>query len=159
MIFVTVGTQLPFDRMIKYLDKYFYSNPDQQVFAQIGPTDFLPKNMEFDKFISPKQAEELVKKASLIIAHAGTGSIFTALKYNKPIIIMPRLAKYNEHRNDHQLATVRWAKKLSGVYIADYEDNLTSLLSSNLIYLKPPSISQHAQPELILFLKKIIKTS
>lgn len=159
MIFVTVGTQLAFDRMIRALDSYFAIHPDQKVFAQIGPADYIPQHMKSAQFISPSEADEYFSQSSLIIAHAGTGSIFTALKYKKPIIIMPRIAEFNEHRNDHQVATTNWAKNLPGVWVAKDEKQLMELLETNFVVGAREEISSYAQPELIQFLKNTISQS
>lgn len=157
MIFVTVGTQLAFDRMIKAVDEYYCNAQQKEIFAQIGPSKYKPKNMAFSQFISPTDADDYFKKADLVIAHAGTGSIFTALKYKKPIIIMPRSAELHEHRNDHQIATTKWAKKLPGVWAVDDEKELILLLESGSIVGSSEEISSYAQPELINFLKLSIQ--
>jgi UDP-N-acetylglucosamine transferase subunit ALG13 len=45
----------------------------------------------------------MIKKADIVIAHSGVGSIISALSSNKPVVVFPRLAKYKEHIDDHQL--------------------------------------------------------
>ena len=118
MIFVTVGTQLPFDRLIAAIDKWSIKNPMVKIFAQIGPTDKQPEHIEFYDFVTPDKADELFMKSRLIVAHAGMGSILTALKYRKPMLIMPRQASLGEHRNDHQLATAKWLGGTPGITVA-----------------------------------------
>lgn len=151
MIFITVGTQLPFDRMIQALDQHF-EHSDQKVFAQIGETSYRPVNIESASFISPAEAESYFQQASVIIAHAGMGSILTALKYQKPIIVMPRKASLGEHRNEHQLATAEWVKKLNGVMVADNETLLPELLNK-LQKNTVDSIPAFAEERLLNYLK------
>lgn len=151
MIFVTVGTQLPFDRLIEALDKHF-ENSDVDIFAQIGNSSFRPSHINYENFVSPGVADDLFKKSSLIIAHAGMGSILTALKYRKPILIIPRKASLGEHRNEHQTATANWVKSLNGVTVAEDEKELVKILSSNTIADNNQNIPQYADEQLLNFL-------
>src|SRR5687767_9745951 len=108
MIFVTVGTQLPFDRMIRAVDEWAgKSGNGEEVFAQIGPSDYKPKHIRYSAFIAADEFEHRSREARAVVAHAGMGSIITALTMGKPILVMPRRAAMGEQRNDHQLATAR----------------------------------------------------
>lgn len=151
MIFITVGTQLPFDRMVKALDQWS-KNTSEEVFSQIGHSTYKPQNMRFEPFVSPVKAEEFFKQSSIIIAHAGMGSILTALKYQKPIVVMPRKASLGEHRNEHQTATANWVKGLNGVYVANDEVELVEIISNLSILQAVDEISPFAQDELLLYL-------
>ncbi len=107
MIFVTVGTQGPFDRLIRAIDEWAGTRGRADIFAQIGPSDFHPEHIRSAPFVGADEFKQHVEIASLIIAHAGIGSIITALELGKRIIVMPRRADLGEHRNDHQIATAR----------------------------------------------------
>lgn len=155
MIFITVGTQLPFDRMIQSLDEWA-KNSSKEVFAQIGQSSLKPQNINFEAFVSPVKAEELFQKASIIIAHAGMGSILTALKHQKPIIVMPRKASLGEHRNEHQTATADWVKGLNGVYVASDEVELIEIISNLSDFTAIDEIPAFAQDELLLYLTEQI---
>lgn len=114
--FVTVGTQLPFDRMIKLVDSFFTENNITNVTYQIGKGDYIPNKGAVYSDIEPQKFDDYCKDCDVIISHAGIGSLLTASEYAKPVIIMPRLSKFKEHRNDHQLATVVSFSSLEGVY-------------------------------------------
>jgi len=131
VIFVTVGTQLPFDRLIRFIDDIA---PDltEPVFAQTGASTYVPRNIEWAAMVSAKEFSDLMAKVSVIVAHAGIGTIISAQRDIKPLILMPRLASQNEHRNDHQVATVKSLKGRSGIYIANTQDELRALLTSKL---------------------------
>jgi len=156
LIFVTVGTQLAFDRMISAVDGWAASAEGQNVFAQIGPGAFRPQHLDFKEFVGPDEADRLFRSASLVVSHAGMGSILTALKYRKPILIMPRKAALGEHRNDHQLATAKWLGDKAGVKVAWGEDELVALLGSRETLRAGDSISDFASPELIANLRNFI---
>lgn len=108
MIFVTVGTQdVPFDRLLKAVDKQIKNgNIKEEVIVQCGKTKFKSKNMKFISFLEMEEFNKLIKKANLIICHGGVGSILDGLKNNKIVIACPRLQKYKEHTNDHQLEII-----------------------------------------------------
>ena len=93
MILVTVGTQSPFDRLVQASDEWALENPDK-VFAHIGQSRHQPRYKDFADRVSSKAAKDLVGKSELIIAHAGMESILTGLEYSKPVIIVPRLAQW-----------------------------------------------------------------
>ncbi len=128
MIFITVGTQLAFDRMVSAVDRWASGRPGVQAFAQVGPARDLPQHIPHADFLPPSRAQALMRQADLIVAHAGMGSVLTALELRKPIVIMPRQAALGEHRNDHQLATARWLEGRPGVHVAWDEPGLLALL-------------------------------
>ncbi len=157
MIFVTVGTQLPFDRLISAIDDWAAGHPEAKVFAQIGPgSKLVPNHIEYAEFVSPDRADQLFQQASVIISHAGMGSILTALKYRKPIVIMPRRANLGEHRNDHQWATAEYLGKSPGVSVAWSEEELPDYLNQYQSMQGGTGISEYASPELIGYLKTCI---
>jgi UDP-N-acetylglucosamine transferase subunit ALG13 len=136
MIFVTVGTQLGFDRLIKFVDLWAERNPNVDVFCQISHGTYLPQHCNYSKDLSSVEFEKKFKESKVVLAHAGMGSIISALEFQKPLIIMPREFKYGEHRNDHQMATVEKYLDKEGLYFChDYEslsdklNNIDSLIS------------------------------
>ncbi|MCR6514900.1 MAG: PssE/Cps14G family polysaccharide biosynthesis glycosyltransferase [Clostridium sp.] len=101
MIFVILGThELSFVRLLNYLEKM---DIKEEVVIQSGNTPFTSKKYKVIPFLAQGEFDEYINKSDLVITHGGVGSIFTAFKYNKKVITMPRLSKYNEHNDDHQL--------------------------------------------------------
>lgn len=154
MIFVTVGTQLSFDRLISIIDKWSISC-GHDVVAQVGGSKIIYSNITAFQNVSPDEFNGYFKRADLIVAHAGMGSVITALSLGKPIIIFPRRAALFEHRNDHQLATAKWLKTHPGITVAFDEDELLLILSNNLAK-KPSAISDCADEEFINNLRNYI---
>lgn len=105
MIFLSVGTQLPFDRMINIVDEWMSHNPDIEIIGQIAEGQYIPNHLKHEKFIPAVEFAKLYSKADIIISHAGMGNIISALEHSKPIIIFPRKVELGEHRNNHQYAT------------------------------------------------------
>ncbi|PSL21975.1 glycosyltransferase [Shimia abyssi] len=130
MIFATVGTQLPFDRLLTNLDSWAARNPNMHVFAQCGLSTAKVPHIKTTPTLSQSAFRHHFASASLIVAHAGMGTILTAAELGKPVILMPRRAALNEHRNDHQSDTAREMAKLSNVMIAEDEAALHAALNT-----------------------------
>jgi len=129
MIFVTVGTQLPFDRMISTIDAWAAAVGRTDVFAQIGPSQYKPKNIQFAEFLPADECRRKLEQATVVIAHAGMGSIITALEMGKPIIVMPRRSELNEHRNNHQISTAQKFLEQGTIHVAMDENELKQKLA------------------------------
>lgn len=124
MIFVTVGSMLPFDRLIRTMDAWSARHPEVEVHAQIGEGAFAPRHMKWDRMLTGTRFKAMVAASELIVAHAGTGSVFTALEARKPILLVPRYASLKEHTTDHQLHTANWLRSISAIAIAELNDNI-----------------------------------
>ena len=138
MIFVTVGGQLPFDRLVHAVDGWAEQTRRTDVFAQIGRSAAPPAHIQWEHFLSPDEFQVKAREAEVIVAHAGMGSILTAFELEKPIIVMPRRAHLGEHRNNHQWATVKNLGDHAGVTAVPDEEALLHELD-NLDRLEAPS--------------------
>ncbi|WPC22378.1 multidrug MFS transporter [Pediococcus inopinatus] len=105
MIFVTVGThEQPFNRLVKGIDDLKLEGKiTDEVFIQSGYSTYIPKACQYEKFISVDRMNDYMQKARVIITHGGPSSFILALQNNKIPIVVPRLAKFHEHINNHQL--------------------------------------------------------
>jgi UDP-N-acetylglucosamine transferase subunit ALG13 len=116
-----VGSELPFSRLVKAADDWAAQHPDVAFAAQIGKlsaADYEPLHFGYLDTIEPAEYSHLAAQADLLVAHAGMGSIITALTLGKPIVIMPRRERYRETRNDHQVGTAERFGARSGVFVA-----------------------------------------
>ncbi len=155
MIFVTIGTQAPFDRFIKIIDE-IAENLNEEVIAQTYRSQYQAKNIKTVDFLEPDKFNKLFKEARIIVAHAGMGTIISAMQQQKPIIVFPRIAALGEHRNEHQMATARKMKELGYVHVAFNEKELKNLLlSKNITCLH--KLSDSASQSLIDSLTDFIK--
>lgn len=160
MIFVTVGTQLPFDRLLQAVNDWAGQNPAETVIAQTGQSRADFPFMTCHAMLDQTQFRATLDAADVVIAHAGMGSILMAAEAGKPIIIMPRRAALGEHRNDHQCDTAAKMAALSNVTLAETPEALADALSAlhaagaNAAPALPPM----AQPQLIAALHDFIWT-
>jgi UDP-N-acetylglucosamine transferase subunit ALG13 len=108
MIFLTVGSSLPFDRLVEMVDRAVGDGlVGEQIFAQIGSGRYRPQHLEFVDFLTRKDYEARFREASAVVSHAGIGTIAAALKERKPIIVMPRRKEHGELVDDHQTLTAK----------------------------------------------------
>lgn len=149
MILVSVGTQLPFDRLIQAVDSWAEANGRTDVVAQIGPSRYAPRAMRCFPFIEHRQFHELQKQCSLMVSHAGMGSLIGAMELGKPIIILARDHRRGEHRNGHQVATLGQFRNFPGVYAANDEQHVQELLARSHELTASPSLDPQAPSEFI----------
>lgn len=125
MIFLTVGTQFPFDRLVRAVDTLFDQGILREpVVAQIGACTYRPRNFEAVASMDRASFDQQFKQSSAIIGHAGTGTITMALGYGKPLLAMPRRKKYGEHVNDHQVGLAVRFEAYGHILVAHDESEL-----------------------------------
>lgn len=144
MIFITVGHQMPFDRLVNAVDEWAAQQNGVEVLAQVGAGGKAPRHLPYVRELPPAEFRRTVEQCSCVVSHAGTGSIFAALRAGKPVLVMPRRADLRETRNDHQLATVRRLCPRLGVPAAEDERELTRWLDNLDKLIAAPRIGPDA---------------
>jgi UDP-N-acetylglucosamine transferase subunit ALG13 len=155
-MFVTVGAQTPFDRLVRTVDEWATSRAEREIFAQIGSSNFCPKSIGWKRFVDPLEFRRRVEAASCIVSHAGMGTILTALEFGKPIIVMPRRGDLKETRNDHQIATAVHLSAQGRVIVAFDESELVKKLDQFETPQTKERISSHASMQLIDTIRNFI---
>lgn len=119
MIFLTVGTQFPFDRLVQAIDEAAGKQLlEDEVFGQIGQTHYRPQHFNYVETLKKDDFDQTIHQADGIISHAGMGSITMAMEYDKPLLVMPRRAKFGEVVNDHQVAIATRYEQLHYLLVA-----------------------------------------
>lgn len=127
MILVTLGTQKqPFTRLLDMIEK---SKIKDEIIVQAGHTKYNSQKMKLFEFINYEEMDKLVEKADLIITHGGTGSIVEPLKKGKKIIACPRLKKYGEHVDDHQIQLVDSFSEVGYILKLNENDDIDKLVT------------------------------
>lgn len=135
MIFVTTGTTLfPFRRMEKLVLEISKLYPKSELIfqgANIIESSF-PKTINVESFLEPDSFNNYLKEAEIIVAHAGFATVMQAIKYakTKPFI-MPRLKRFGEHVNDHQLFFAKFMEEKSLVVVVNKPDQVQDTLKQN----------------------------
>ena len=130
MIFITLGSQkFQFNRLLKAVDELISKGEiTDDVFAQTGYSDYEPKNYEFKQFLSRDEFADVISKTDIVITHGGTGAIVGAIKAEKKVIAIPRVEKYGEHIDDHQMQIVYQFKKSDLICGIDECDELVGAI-------------------------------
>ena len=157
MIFVTVGTELAFDRLVQPIDEWAFRQGRRDVFAQIGPKAWHPRHLEWANFLDAPECRRRIAAAQVVIAHAGMGTILLARELGKPILVMPRRAELHEHRTDHQLATVRGLAGHAGIVPVMDENELLEKLDHLDNLPTVDRIPSHASRELLENIRSFIE--
>jgi UDP-N-acetylglucosamine transferase subunit ALG13 len=116
---------------LKEIDKLIEEkNITEEVFAQIGYSDYLPKNYNYKSFLDRNEFTNIMSKCDKVITHGGTGAIIGAVKKGKKVIAVPRLSKYEEHIDDHQLQIITEFKKMGFIEGVDKISELKDVIGT-----------------------------
>jgi UDP-N-acetylglucosamine transferase subunit ALG13 len=132
LILVTLGTQdKQFERLIKLVElEVINGNINEEVIIQAGSTNYYSKYVKIIDFIPMDKFSSTIMDCRLLITHGGVGSIMTGLKNDKKVIACPRLKKYGEHTNDHQLQIVNNLSNEGLILYLDENTKLSELLNN-----------------------------
>nr|WP_200354839.1 glycosyltransferase [Pelagicoccus mobilis] len=148
-IFVTVGSDVPFDRLLKAMDEWADSTKLKvEIFAQVGNSDYSPQYFEYTKFLTPSEFKTRLSNCDYVVAHTGMGTILSALRQQKPILTLPRHGSLGETRNDHQIATANHLLELGIIEVAFDETELKQKLEKLSKNASSSDIPQWASNEL-----------
>jgi UDP-N-acetylglucosamine transferase subunit ALG13 len=156
VIFLTIGSHEPFDRLVQAVDQWAATARNADVFGQITDNGiYKPQHFQTTAYLDAATYKAVIAKCELIIAHAGMGSIITAMECGKPIVVMPRRGHLQETRNDHQFASAKKFTAKPGIYVAEDEHCLAATIDTARAGHANAEVSTarpFAQPELIRFL-------
>ena len=134
MIFVTLGTQkFQLNRLLIELDRLVEQKLlNDDIYAQIGNSTYYPKYYSYSKLLSRDDYERMINECDLLITHAGVGTILQGLKLKKKIIVFPRLERFNEHVDDHQLQIARNFANKNYVLMCKDESDLEKMINESI---------------------------
>ena len=150
MIFVTTGTTLGFDGLIKSIDDLIEKKQiTEPVVCQIGNGKYIPKNSEYFRY--KENIDDWLQKASLVICHGGTGTVLALMAMKKPFIAVanPRMA--DEHQSQFltklgNSGCILWTSNL---------DDLPILIKKAYAFKPMPFSSEHLVDDLKEYLKSV----
>ena len=151
VIFASVGSMLPFDRLVRAVDEWARDNPAERVFIQIGEGGYEPRHAPFARIMPMSEYRERLRTCDLFVAHVGMGALLQGLEEGKQMLLMPRLHELGEHTTDHQLHTAARFSGRKNIRIVDdalqLKAEMTHLIAHPLT--TGETISNEASPELI----------
>ena len=124
MILVTLGTQkFQMDRLVQAVDE-LAEVVSEEIFVQSGNSTYEPKHCSAQNCVDAQEFQKMIEECSVLINHSGVGTIMRGIRAGKPVVVVPRLAKYHEHVDDHQ---VQIAEAFASKNCVLYCDDLTKL--------------------------------
>lgn len=126
MIFLTVGTQLPFPRLVEAMD-HIAGRLYEPVLAQTA-VDCKCRNLIVEPEMAASRYQRVITQARVVVSHAGIGTVLAAQEAGIPVVLVPRRAELGEHRNDHQIGTVRSLVGRQGITAVWNTDGLSEVL-------------------------------
>ena len=158
MIFVTIGSMFPFDRMVRAMDAWA-AEQAEEILAQIGAGSFEPRHMAWVRRLERPDYAAAVARSRMVVAHAGVGSVVSAGEQGKPIVVLPRRAGLGEHTSDHQVQTIGWLRGKPGVQVADSEADLPACIAAAAAAAAAGErIAATADPAFIACIRRFIET-
>ncbi|MCL5457526.1 multidrug MFS transporter [Loigolactobacillus coryniformis] len=160
MIFVTVGThEQPFNRLLNYIDNLVQKQIiTEKVFIQTGFSTYEPRFCEWSKMLSYQDMISKISSARIVITHGGPSSFTLPLRFNKVPIVVPRMKKYNEHVNNHQVEFVRTVSQRRGTIIVamDLKELESSIINYSCITKNMPNGMKENNKQFINEFSKIV---
>lgn len=147
---------MPFDRLVRAVDEWAGACGRTDVIAQVGASDYRPKHLEWHASLEAETYARMIQEASVIIGHAGMGTIITALEHRKPLVVLPRRGDLMETRNDHQVATARRFAERGTVHVAMDEEELLEHLSRVDDLPAPPPTRSSSLPGLLQAIRSFV---
>ena len=129
-LFVPLGTQkFPFNRLVKALNGLVESGAytPQEIVMQSMVYEEKPLFTHFD-VIPLETFNSYLDNAEVIITHSGVNSIISSMNRKKPLIIVPRMKKYGEHVDDHQIEIADLMEQKFNVLVAKDTAKLAELI-------------------------------
>lgn len=146
MIVILLGTQnYSFHRLLQEVQRCIDAGIiNQEVVVQAGSTKFSSKQMKLFTLIQQDKLTELMKEADIIITHGGVGSIVNGVKLHKKVIAVPRLQKYGEVTNDHQIQIIETFSK-EGFIIGLHDVSELENALKNIEFFEPKTLKSNTQ--------------
>lgn len=139
MILVTIGTSdYLFPRALDFIASMeLYNDVRVEWVIQAGDNNVAkkPANGSVVTLVERGEMEKLVSRASLVVSHCGIGSINQILMYKKHVIFIPRLKKFNEFSDDHQLQIANELKN-GDFIVVDENSTMLTITYEDLISFK-----------------------
>jgi len=148
-VFVTVGSMLPFDRLVGAMDAWAAAHPEAEVFAQIGDGGTQPVHMPWASMLTPSDFRRHCAASDVIVSHAGMGTILSAAESGRPLVCLPRRPELKEVTSQHQVATARWLRERPGIRVIDDVEQLPGVLAEAVPAGGPDTSRGGADPQLI----------
>jgi UDP-N-acetylglucosamine transferase subunit ALG13 len=160
VIFVTVGTAgkgIDFTRLIVEMDRIAPAL-GREVLIQRGPAEYEPVHARHVRYVPFDEAVGLFRQAELIVGHAGAGTVLMALRFQRPMVIVPRrIAAHELDTDDHQMQLAEPLSHMRGVRVVLEVGGLEAAIRDLLASGEQPEPSQERR-SLVAAVKEFVGT-
>jgi UDP-N-acetylglucosamine transferase subunit ALG13 len=130
VIFVTVGTnEAAFDRLLDALDALETLPDGESLLVQAGASSVAVRQARCVEFLPYEEVVAAMREARIVITHAGVGSVLTALAAGKRPVVVPRLRRFGEAVDDHQVEFARQLAPTGLIRVVEDLDTLAAALT------------------------------
>ncbi len=127
---MTVGHQMPFDRLTSAVNEWHLSNPEVEVYGQVGEPRLTDINFDHVSKMPPLDFREFIRWADLVVSDAGMGTIISSLDLAKPVLVLPRKSSLDDTRNEHQFGTAKRLTDLGLIQSIAETSGLSTVISA-----------------------------
>ena len=153
---MTVGTgKRSFDRLLTCIND-IAKDSEEEFVVQKGCSDVDLHFCRDFRFTDDKEMIALIDDARIIISHAGAGTMITALKLGKPLIVVPRLKKFKECIDDQQVELAEMLSSEGKVAMVTDVCSLRNIIKSKK--LKSCNLGETGNGRLVGFLKSYLES-
>jgi UDP-N-acetylglucosamine transferase subunit ALG13 len=149
LIFVTIGTTEPFDRLMRAVDAI---EGREEIVVQRGTSSFAPRRATIVDFLPYERLVELVREARVVVTHAGVGTILTALLNGARPLVVPRLKTFGDAVDDHQLELASRLEQLGLVILVEEPSSLPEAVATAIPEERPIHVGEALVSELRAFI-------
>lgn len=153
-VLVTIGSMVEkkFTRLFRTIDELCEEGvlEGENVVAQVGFDQYDSKFYKCFDMVPDEEFKRIISESDLIIAHAGTGTVISSIKQGKKVIIFPRMAKYDEHYDDHQLELAELFTRQGYVLKASNKEELRNCIQTIDQFVPVPFKSNNAHMNKII---------
>ncbi|KJH70356.1 glycosyltransferase [Aliterella atlantica] len=152
MIVYTLGTIFfPFDRAVNWLETLLEAEIIvEPVILQHGTTPVANLRhplLTSVRALSRSDMYDAVRQSSLVISHAGQGSTRMLAEMGACFVLLPRLQRYGEHVDNHQLLFARAVEKYGISHCTEFAQLSRYVQQHPLPFrgelFKAPSLTEH----------------
>jgi UDP-N-acetylglucosamine transferase subunit ALG13 len=152
VIFATIGTTEPFDRLLGALDAL----TDEELVVQCGDSSARPSRATCIDYVSFDELLEYIRGARFVVSHAGVGTILAVIREGKRPIVVPRRAMFGEAVDDHQVELARRLDELRLVTCVEDPATLVDAMRSAAPETRP---LDDAHPRLVDELRQYVEST
>ena len=144
-LFVALGTQkFPFDRLVRELNALVEEGvyAADEIVMQSTKIGKVQPLFTCHEIIPVEEFNRFLDVAEVVVCHSGVNSILSGMQRCKPLVIVPRISRFGEHVDDHQLEIAKVMEERYRVLVARDMADLRKCIEDSKTHVYLPFVSQ-----------------